>query len=58
MNTYLRFFDSGFSTRPGGTGLGLSLVRRLCDRLGWYVSIESQVGSGTSVSLHFKQEKI
>lgn len=51
-------FDSGFSTRPGGTGLGLSLVRRLCDRLGWYVSIESQIGSGTCVCLHFKQDKV
>jgi signal transduction histidine kinase len=50
-------FDGGFSTRPGGTGLGLSLVRRLCDRLGWKVSIDSQVGSGTCVSIRFEHHK-
>jgi signal transduction histidine kinase len=47
-------FDSGFSTRPDGMGLGLSLVRRLCDRLGWNVMIESQPGVGTSVTIHFE----
>lgn len=48
-----QIFDSGFSTRREGTGLGLSLVRRLCDRLGWSVTVESQSGVGTIVTIGF-----
>lgn len=38
---------------PGSTGegIGLSLVKRICDRYGWKTVIESRVGVGTSVRL-------
>ena len=36
-----------------GTGLGLSIVRRLCDRFGWKVELESELGTGTSVTIRF-----
>jgi signal transduction histidine kinase len=39
--------------RPQGTGLGLSIVRRLCDRFGWKVELESELGTGTSVTIRF-----
>ena len=35
-------------------GLGLSIVKRLCDRLGWGLKIESEIGRGTSVELKFR----
>ena len=37
-----------------GFGLGLSIVRRLCDRFGWQFEIQSVVGSGTTVQLIFR----
>ena len=43
--------------RPGdrdqGFGLGLSIVKRLCDRLGWQLNIESERGRGTKAQLIF-----
>lgn len=46
-----RLFDRSFSTKADGTGLGLNLVKRICDRLGWGIDYESQVGVGTSVRI-------
>lgn len=40
--------------RSEGFGLGLSIVKRLCDRLGWGFEIESEVGRGTTVELIFR----
>ena len=34
-----------------GFGLGLSLVKRLCDRVGWQFEIESEVDRGTTAHL-------
>ena len=34
-----------------GAGIGLSLVKRICDRYGWETVIESAVGCGTSAKL-------
>lgn len=36
-----------------GYGLGLDIVRRLCERFGWRLAIESQIDLGTKVTLHF-----
>jgi signal transduction histidine kinase len=36
-----------------GQGIGLSLVKRICDRYGWTISIESGEGQGTEASLVF-----
>lgn len=36
-----------------GFGLGLSIVDRLCHRLGWQLTIESEVNQGTTVQLIF-----
>ncbi len=43
--------------RSEGFGLGLSIVKRLCDRLGWGFEIQSQVGHGTRVELIFRPVK-
>ena len=40
--------------RDKGFGLGLSIVKRLCDRLGWRLKIESEKGRGTAVELIFQ----
>jgi signal transduction histidine kinase len=36
-----------------GFGLGLSIVKRLCDQFGWQLGIESEVNQGTKVQLRF-----
>jgi signal transduction histidine kinase len=48
-----RPFVRGESGRRGGHGVGLSIVRRLSDRFGWPVHIESQPGIGTRVEIRF-----
>ncbi len=30
-----------FTTHPGGHGMGLYLVRRICERYGWNISLEN-----------------
>lgn len=39
--------------RIPGSGLGLSIVKKLCDQLGITISIDSQLGRGTTVRLIF-----
>jgi len=46
-----RIFDDFFTTRPGGTGLGLSNVRRLVGDLGGRIEVTSQPGRGTTVTV-------
>ncbi len=41
-------------TGSNGFGLGLSLVKRLCDRFGWQFEIESEVDRGTTAHLILK----
>lgn len=39
-----------------GFGLGLSIVKRLCDQFNWKISISSMYGKGTEVLLVFNNE--
>lgn len=41
------------SDRPGGHGVGLTIVRRLADRFRWRLSITSEPGSGTRICIAF-----
>ena len=34
-------------------GLGLAIVKRICHRFGWKLYIDSKIGEGTTVQLHF-----
>lgn len=43
-------------TNSTGSGIGLSLVKRICDLNGWETRIESVSGYGTTVSLLFRPE--
>ncbi|HEY5432789.1 MAG TPA: ATP-binding protein [Coriobacteriia bacterium] len=49
-----RFYrvDAARTRVTGGTGLGLSLVRNAAERSGGSVEIASQVGAGTTVTVH------
>lgn len=36
-----------------GSGIGLSIVKRICDRQHWQIHIDSTPGKGTTISLNF-----
>ncbi len=38
-------------TESGGSGIGLAIVKRICERQQWQIDIESTVGVGTTVRL-------
>jgi signal transduction histidine kinase len=46
------FYRADF-TREDGKGMGLSIVRRLAERVGWSVSLSSEPGEGTLATIHF-----
>ncbi len=45
-----RYYKGASST---GAGVGLSLVKRICDRYGWRISLNSQEGQGTTAEIDF-----
>ena len=50
-----RFFtvDKSHSGKGGGFGLGLSVVKKLCRKAGWWISVESEVGKGSKFTVTF-----
>ncbi len=53
LDAMYRPFVRGDAARRGGHGVGLTIVRRLSDRFGWPVTIESRPGVGTRVEIRF-----
>lgn len=48
-------FYRGHDRSNEGYGLGLSIVRRLCDRFGWKLHADSELGAGTEIRVEFPQ---
>jgi len=41
------------SSAAGGHGLGLALVRKTCDNLGWTLTVDSEIGAGSTFAIDF-----
>lgn len=48
-----RIFEMRTSTKRGGLGIGMTLVKRIADRHGTAITLISNKGSGTTVQLRF-----
>ena len=51
-----KFYQEDSSRKTVGNGLGLPLVRRIVEILGGRISVESEYGSGTCVSVYLPHE--
>lgn len=50
-----QIFDPYFSTKAGGSGLGLPTVRRIVEELGGTVTCDTEVGRGTSFRIVLRE---
>ena len=52
---FSRFFtvDKSHSGKNGGFGLGLAVCRKICRRSGWRISVESELGKGSTFTVDF-----
>jgi two-component system sensor histidine kinase PilS (NtrC family) len=48
-------FDPFYTTKPGGTGLGLGIARKIVDSLGGRIEVVSREGDGVTFTVYLKQ---
>lgn len=54
---YTRLARSGEAV-GGATGIGIELVSRLCEHLGWRLGFRSERGKGTTAVLDFGPQQV
>ncbi len=56
-NTVLHMFEPFYSTKEGGSGLGLPTARKIIEAHGGRITVQSEVGRGTKFVLEFPVPK-
>lgn len=56
FNNFYRV-DEARARDSGGSGIGLFIVKRIADRLGWDLSVRSEPGKGTRFEIKIKNKK-
>jgi signal transduction histidine kinase len=51
--TAMRMFDAFYTTKNGGTGLGLPTAKKIIEAHGGFIAVQSEVGRGTQFTLEF-----
>jgi PAS domain S-box-containing protein len=54
--TQSRIFEPFFTTKDTGTGLGLSVLYGVVQNHGGFVDVQSELGSGTTISMYLPRE--
>ena len=49
--TASRMFEAFFSTKPGGSGLGLPTTQKIIDGHGGRINVQSELGRGTQITI-------
>lgn len=52
-NTMEKLFTPFFSTKEKGTGIGLSVCKKIIENHGGSILLESEIGKGTTFTIHF-----
>jgi signal transduction histidine kinase len=55
--TQARIFDAYYSTKKGGTGMGLAISRRIAEEHGGRITVSSEVGKGSVFTLEFPSDR-
>jgi signal transduction histidine kinase len=50
-NTAAHIFEAFYSTKPGGSGLGLPTVRKIVEAHGGLIYVQSEPGRGTRFAI-------
>lgn len=55
VKVFSRFFtvDKSHSGKNGGFGLGLAVAKKICQKSGWKISVESTLGEGSKFTVEF-----
>ncbi|TWT92667.1 sensor histidine kinase [Stieleria varia] len=56
-NTVMHMFEPFYTTKEGGSGLGLPTARKIIEAHGGRISVQSEVGRGTKFTLEFPVPK-
>lgn len=58
VNSMFKPFHRGDNINASGYGIGLTIVKRLCDRFNWQVEVSSESGKGTQCRVIFPDSEV